>query len=173
MRWLPLLVLLAVFGCKSRVQSERDSDVYAGVGLSALPDLGGSITLGQYLWKRHPKSDFAFELRGTYQRGDDSATQSGKFAQVQAGVKQVTAPGHPRGWIFRYGATWFRATGDPNIVDIPGDYLGVYGSVGYEWVLSGGRWTIGPEFTVNVVNGEAQLPTEVLPQFTFNAFFNF
>jgi hypothetical protein len=172
LRGLLLLVLLATVACKTRIRGEKEHELHAGLGVSGLPGIGGSITAGQVFWRKHPKSDFAFEMRAAYQKVDDSATQSGKFAQVQAGVRQVTAPGHPSGWVLRYGVTWFRATGDPAILDKPGDYLGAYGSVAYEWLLDG-KWSLGPEITLNMMNGEGNLGWEFLPQAAFNLYFNF
>ena len=157
--------------CRSRIQTERESDVYAGVGVTGLPDVGPSLTFGQVLFTKNPRNDFAFELRGTYQGGDDSATQDGRFFHLQAGMKQMTSPGHDRRWVFRYGATWFRATGDPRIVDKPGDYLGAYGAVAYEWRL-GRRFWASPEFTLNVVNGEGSTGGAVVPQAGCHVYFD-
>ena len=58
------------------------------------------------------------------------------------------------------------------MIDQPGDYFGLYGGAGYEWRL-GKRWWIGPEATLNLVNGEAGLGTEFLPQVGLNLFFDF
>jgi len=167
-----LLLLLLPLACKARIQPERESELYAGVGFSGLPSVGGSLTAGQYFSRQNPRSDFAFEMRASYQAGEDSATQDGKFAQIQAGVKQVTAPGHPRGWVFRYGFTWMRITGDPKFLDVTGDYFGVYGGVGYQWYL-GPRWSICPEISANVVNGEATVGWDFLPQVGISLYFDF
>jgi hypothetical protein len=142
------------------------------VGVLGLPSIGGSLTGGQYFTKSCEKWDFAFELRGAAQGGDDSATQDGGFYQVQMGVKQVGSPGHDAHLFFRYGLTWFRANGDPEFIDDPGDYFGAYGGVGYEWRI-GERWWIGPEATVNFVDGEGGLGAEFLPQVGLNLFFEF
>jgi hypothetical protein len=169
---LVLLVAFLVAGCQSRIQPERESEIYGGLGVVGLPSVGGQLTGGQYFSKSWEKWDLAFELRAAVEGGDDSATQDGGFYQVQMGVKQVGSPGHDRHLFFRYGVTWFRANGDPEMIDDPGDYFGAYGGVGYEWRL-GERWWIGPEATLNVTDGEGGLGSEILPQVGFNVFFDF
>ncbi len=96
-----LTILLIAAACRTRIPAERDREVYGGLGISALPHAGGMATGGQYFSTRHPKFDFAFELRGSLQGGDDSATRSGRFFQAQAGVKQVASPGHSSHLVFR------------------------------------------------------------------------
>lgn len=172
MRRALLLALLALAACRSRIQQERPSDVYAGVAVSGLPGVGAGITVGQLFSDRSDKYDFAFEMTGTWQTGEDSATQEGHFFQVQGGVKQTLSPGHREHLVFRYGLTWLRATGDPAIFDRAGDYLGVYGGAGYEWDLSP-RFTIGPGLEVAILGGEGSLPVEILPRLTFGAIFKF
>ncbi len=167
-----LVAVLALAGCRTRIQTEGETEIYGGVGLAAVPDVGVAVTAGQYFSKFKPLYDFAFELRGVLQGGDDSATQDGEFFQVQAGVKQVTSPGHPRRWFFRYGITWMRANGDPRVLDRPGDYFGAYGAAGYEIDL-GDRWTLSPEFSVNIVDGEGSTGTEFLPQVFLSLLFRF
>jgi hypothetical protein len=111
-------------------------------------------------------------MRATYQRGTDSPTQDGKFFQVQAGVKQITSPGHKSRWAFRYGATWFRIAGKPNLIDRPGDYFGAFGGVGYEWYLTP-HLLLGPEATINIVNGEGSTNWDFLPQVSLNLLLDF
>jgi hypothetical protein len=149
------LALLCV-GCRSRIPPERESDFYGGTGVVGLPSVGGQLTGGQWFSKSCEKYDFAFDLRAVVEGGDDSATQDGGFYQVQMGVKQVLSPGHGNHLFFRYGLTWFRANGDPELIDDPGVYFGAFGAIGYEWRL-GKRWWIGPEATVNFVDGEGLL----------------
>ncbi|MCK6459809.1 MAG: porin family protein [Planctomycetes bacterium] len=171
MRAIVLLALLLV-GCRSRVAPPRESDLYGGVGVVGVPSVGGQVTAGQWFAKSSDKYDFAFELRAVVEAGDDSATQDGGFYQVQMGVKQVLSPGHDNHLFFRYGLQWFRANGDPAMIDDPGDYFGAYGGVGYEWRL-GERWWIGPEATLTLADGEGNLGTEFLPQVGLNLFFDF
>jgi len=172
MRWLALLLALCPLACRSRIQTEKESEVYGGLGVTGLPGIGGSLTGGQFFNKSLDQSDFAFELRATYQPADDSPTQSGKFLHLQAGIKQVTSPGHDRHWAFRYGLTWFRAAGDVNLVDVPADYLGVYGGVAYEWRIGRRLWA-SPELTLNFVDGEGSVDGEFVPQASFHVYFDF
>ena len=169
---LLMLIALVVAGCRTRIQPERESEIYGGVGVLGLPSVGGQLTGGQYFSKSGEKFDFAFELRAAIEGGDDSATQDGGFYQVQMGVKQVASPGHDRHLFFRYGLTWFRANGDPPMIDDPGDYFGAYGGVGYEWRL-GKRWWFGPEVLINVADGEGAIGSEFLPQVGLNLSFDF
>ncbi len=166
MRWILCALALAA-GCKSRLPSERTGELHAGVGFLAVPAAGVSVTAGQTIHDRHDFFDIAFELQAAFQFPEDSATQNGKWAQIQAGAKATLSPGHPSHVVLRAGGVWFRATGDPAILDAPGDYLGLYGGVGYEWDLSP-RMTAGPEFKVLVVGGEGSLGVEVVPQFGLN-----
>lgn len=174
MRRLPVLFALfalAAVGCRTRVQEERDYDLYGGVGVSGLPDVGGSVTAGQ-IAGRTGKYDFAFELRATLQGGEDSATQNGRFFHLQAGAKQIASPGHRGRPFFRYGVTWFRANGKPKIVDKRGDYLGAYVGGGYEWDLSE-HWTVSPDVTANFVNGEGSTGADFVPQVALSLLFRF
>lgn len=172
MRWMLLLLAVTTVACRTRIHTERDSPVYGGVALSGLPEIGGSLIAGQWFSKATAKYDFAFELRGTFQGGEDSPTQNGRFFQIQAGAKQITNPGHKSRWAFRYGATWFRANGKPNVIDKPGDYFGAFGSVGYEWYLTS-RLLLGPEATINIINGEGSTGWDFLPQVSLNLLFDF
>lgn len=169
---LALLLALLLASCRSRIQPERESELYGGIGVVGLPSVGGQLTAGQYFSKSWERFDLAFELRAAVQGGDDSATQSGGFYQLQMGVKQALSPGHDRRPFLRYGITWFRANGDPALVDDPGDYFGAYGGLGYEWRL-GKRWWIGPEATITFANGEAGLGSEFLPQVGVNLILDF
>jgi len=167
-----VLIALGAVACRTRIQRENDSEVYGGLGISALPDVGVTVVAGQYFYRSNPKFDLAFEMRATRQGGNDSASQSGKFFQIQAGVKQVMSPGHDRRLFFRYGATWLRATGNPNIFNVPGDYLGVFAAAGYEWDLTE-RLILSPEISVNAIDGEGGIGFEVLPQAMVSLLFRF
>jgi len=169
------LVALIAFGavaCHTRIEKENDTELYGGLGVSALPSVGVTVIAGQYFYRRNPKFDLAFEMRATRQGGSDSATQDGKFFQIQAGVKQVLSPGHDRRLFFRYGATWMRATGNPDILDVAGDYLGAFAAVGYEWDLTE-RLTLSPEVSINALNGEGDIGFDLLPQAVVSLLFKF
>jgi len=163
-----LLVLLAGAGCRTGASRE----VYAGVGPSVLPHVGGTLTAGQFFSTHRERHHFAFEARATFQGGRDAPGQSGRFFQAQAGVRQLVHPDRASHPVVRYGAVWLRATGDPAILSRPGDYLGAYLGIGYEWDLSP-HVTVGPELNVLFLEGEGSLGFEVLPQLGFGIFWNF
>lgn len=169
-----LLILAVAFlstACRTRIQRERPYEAAGTVGLSAVPSVGGSISLDQ----KFDESDFfnwAFELRGVFQGGAASSMQQGHFFEAEMGVRQTLSPGHPEHLYFRYGVTWLRATGDPNLISAPGDYFGGYAGAGYEWELND-QLSIGPEFDCILVNGEGSLGTEFLPRAAFNVRFKF
>jgi len=166
MRWLLCALALAA-GCKSRIARESPGEFHAGLGLLAIPSAGFSVTAGQTVSERPQFYDLAFELQAALQFPDDSATQSGKWGQLQAGLKATLSPGHDRHVVLRGGGVWFRAAGDPALVEDPGDYLGVYLGAGYEWDLSP-RSTVGPEFKLLVVEGEGDFGLEAIPQVGLN-----
>ena len=164
----PLLaLLLCLAACRSRIPREDARRAYVDVGVSALPGIGGSATLGQLFSDRKERFDFAFEMTSALQKVDE-----GKFFQVQAGVKQTASPGHDSHLVLRYGLTWFRATGNPDFISLPGDYLGGYFGVGYEWDL-GKNITVGPEARVVVASREGTFEVEVIPQLGIHFIFNF
>ncbi|MGQ0612553.1 MAG: hypothetical protein ACT4PV_02220 [Planctomycetaceae bacterium] len=166
MRWI-LCVLAFAAACKSRIPADKPGEFHAGIGFLGVPAAGVSVTAGQTFSDRREFFDLAFELQAAFQFPEDSPTRTGKWAQFQAGAKATLSPGHPRHVVLRAGGVWFRATGDPGILDTPGDYLGLYGGVGYEWDLTQ-RMTVGPEFKVLIVDGEGSLGIEVVPQFGLN-----
>jgi hypothetical protein len=65
-----------------------------------------------------------------------------------------------------------RATGDPELLAVPGDYLGGYGGIAYEWDVTP-QLTIGPEINVLLLEGEGSIGFEILPQLGFGILFNF
>ena len=168
------LLVLTVVGCRTRIPRAdgRVGEVYGGIGVAGLPDIGVAVTGGQRLFDTNPNYNFDFEMRASLQGGEDSATQDGEFFQIQAAVKQSLSPGHPQRVFFRYGVTWLRANGDPNILDERGDYFGGFGSVGYDWDLNK-HWTISPELQLTIVDGEGSTGTEILPQVFLNLLFHF
>jgi hypothetical protein len=166
MRFL-LALLLCMAACRSRIPREDARRAYVDLGMSALPGMGASAALGQLFSDRKELFDFAFELTTTLQKVED-----GRFFQVQAGVKQTGSPGHDSHLVLRYGLTWFRATGNPEFISLPGDYLGGYFGAGYEWDLSP-HITIGPEARVVVASREGTLDVEAFPQLGIHFTFNF
>jgi len=166
-----LLVVALAGACRSRVPKERPSEVFGGVGLSALPNVGVTLIAGQLVSEAKDTFDSAFEMRATYQGGKDSERSAGKFVSGQVGVKHIGSPGHARHPVLRYGASWSRATGDPEILDA-GDYFGFYAGFAYEWDL-GPRLTFAPGVDLSYLLGEGGLGEKVLPQLTLAIIFRF
>jgi len=176
----PLLVALLAFlgaaGCRSRVAGVP-RDAYAGGAFSAVPGVGASLGGGKVLWRtetadiaveghlvRHPLDDKDI--------ADDGFADSGRMTAIRLGAKHTLSPGHKRHAVFRYGAQLYRATGTPGIIDFPGDYFGFFVSAGFETDLSR-NWTMGPEISVAVMEGEGSLETEVVPTLFWHFIFNF
>lgn len=177
LRVVPLaLLLIAATGCRSRVAG-YPRDAYLGGAFSAVPGLGGSIGGGKVLW-RTERADIAVEghlvrhpLDDT-DLADDNLGAPGRMTAVRVGARHVMSPGHKRHAVFRYGAQFYRATGTPGIIDFPGDYFGLYVSAGFQTELSR-NWSIGPEISVAVMEGEGSLETEVVPTLFWHFIWNF
>jgi hypothetical protein len=92
--------------------------------------------------------------------------QTGKSAQVRAGLKASFTPDSRAHLVGRFGATYYQITGegvDEEWIDIPpGDYVGLFGSVGYEWDVSC-SFTTGPELGVSVVTEVEDFDVELVP----------
>jgi hypothetical protein len=88
------------------------------------------------------------------------------------GFKHTLSPGHKRRITARYGFQYYRATGTPGIIADPGRYYGAYASIGFETELSR-RWTMGPEMSFALLNGEGDLGLEFVPTFFWRLIYNF
>lgn len=167
-----LLLLLLATACRSRVPAARESDVYAGVGAAAVPGYGLALTGGQR-FAGSEKFDFDFEMTGTIGKVTDADPGGNEdFFQIQAGVRQSLSPGHPRRLVFRYGATWMRATSSSGLIGESGDWFGAYGGIGYDIDL-GPRWVLSPQLNVLALGGEGDLGFEILPQALLQLLFRF
>jgi hypothetical protein len=175
-RVIPVLLILAAVGCRARVPG-YPRDLYAGIGLSAVPGVG-LFAGGGKVFRRHELYDWSVEaqffrhLLDDKDILDDERGGHGRVSAVRAGFKHATNPGHKRRVTYRYGLQFHRATGTPGVVDDPGDYYGLYASVGFETDLSR-RWTMGPEFSVALLEGEGRLPFEIVPTFFWHLIHNF
>jgi len=166
-------LLVACAACRSRIAGERESDLAVGLGGAVGPGAGVALTAAQRFHPGTERSDFAFEMTGTFGSVlDAGAAGSGDFFQVQAGVKQTLSPGHPRRPVVRYGLTWLRATSSSSLLDEAGDYFGGYAGVGYEWDLSP-RWTIAPQVNALLLGGEGSIGFTVAPQALLQVIFRF
>jgi hypothetical protein len=168
-----LLALLLFPACRTRVAG-YPRDWYAGGSFSAIPGVGLALEGGKVL-ARPEKHDWAAEAQlvrhfwDDSDLADDELGDEGRMTAVRAGFKHSTSPGHRRHVTFRYGFEFYRATGDPGIVDEPGDYYGAYFGVGFETELSR-RWTMGPELSVAFLDGPQ---FEVVPTFFWHLAYDF
>lgn len=128
---------------------------WVGGGPSFLPNLGLQLGVGRTIGAG-PTTTRALELHGAWQFlddedfADDGNPRAGPWYQVRGGVRWSSArdpAGSRRHLITRLGGVWIRAEGEPNIVQEGGDYVGVYGGVGFETDLTP-RVAVGPELTV-------------------------
>jgi len=160
-----LSVLIAA-GCSA---PEGGRDPRIGLAASVLPNAGLEAQ-GSILWKRRATVDWHLEASITQQVIDDTdfATDgnpaAGDFTQAGLSLRAVTAARDRRHWTLRTGVVWFRARGEPNVIDEPGDYFGLRIGVGFETDLSP-RWSMGPELAVIPAWGEGEFV--ILPQVTW------
>ncbi|MHC4549318.1 MAG: hypothetical protein ACYTEZ_11140 [Planctomycetota bacterium] len=173
---LVALHALVFTGCRSRVPG-YPRNWYAGASFSAIPGVGLAAGGGKVV-VRAKQHDWAAEAQivrhflDDKDLADDGFGDHGRMTAVRAGFKHSTNPGRTRHVTFRYGFMFYRATGAPGIVEAPGDYFGLYAGVGFETELSR-RWTMGPELSLAVLEGEGSLSTEVVPTFHWHLFYNF
>ena len=158
-------------GCAS--SPELEGDVYAGVSASALPNFGVALEAGQ-VFARTSSTAYSFEVEATSQFFDDKTfsdngdPEAGDWVQFQGGFKALIDAQDEHAWATRWGGVWFRAEGEPNIVNEEGDYLGIYGSLGFETRLSR-HWSMGPELSLFLVTREkSDLELDVVPQFNWH-----
>jgi hypothetical protein len=173
-RAIPCLLLLLA-SCRSRVDG-YPRNWYADGSFSAIPGVGLGIGAGKVV-ARTGKLDLAGEAQFVWHAfddknfADDGFADHGGMTAVRVGVKHATNPGHKRHVTYRYGFQFYRATGEPGLVDFPGDYYGAYFGFGFETDLSA-RWTMGPEVSVALLEGEGDLGFEAVPTFFWHLSFN-
>jgi hypothetical protein len=158
----------------SRLRAYRNA--YWGFSGSLLPNAGFALEAGA-VWRRDPDFTWSWEIEGTYQFLDDKVLVDNDtrpfddWIQVQAGVKASSHPRTRRNWTGRAGLVYFRANGEPNIVDDEGDYFGLYGGLGFETDLTD-CLTMGPELSVMIVTG-ADTDVVLVPQFNWHVIWSF
>lgn len=164
---------LALAGGCATPEALRAGEVYAGVSASALPNFGLALEAGQVL-ARTPTTVYSFEVEATSQFFDDKTfsdngdPEAGDWFQFQGGFKARIAHQEDRAWTVGWGGVWFRADGRPNIVNEEGDYLGGYGSLGFERRISE-HWSMGPELTMMLVSREKSgFELDVVPQLNWH-----
>ena len=97
---------------------------------------------------------------------DDGAPAAGDWSQAGVSVRAIMNPGDRTRWILRGGLQWFRARGEPNIVDEPGDYFGVRLGLAFETPLTE-RVSMGPELAVMPSYGGDRDEFRLVPQITW------
>lgn len=96
----------------------------------------------------------------------------GVYGQIRGGAKALFSP-RGRGHVTaRAGAVWLRSTAANEFLDnTPGDYVGGYAGVGYEFDLNS-RIRTGPELTVMGVARESSATFEFVPQLNWHVIWN-
>jgi len=150
-------------------------EVYLDLGLSALPGVGqGSVGFGQ-VFARGPRGTWSLEVAAVFQDLEDGTLQAesnGDLAQLQGGLKLALAPQARAHLVLRAGASWLRTTGRTEPLKNPGDYVGAYASVGYEWDL--GCWlSTGPEALLAAVAQESGSEFELVPRLAWHVIVKF
>ena len=155
-----------------------DDQFHADLAFSALPNVGVAVSAGQVV-NESPERTWAFELEAVSQFFDDEFfiddgnPAAGHFGEIRIGLKRSPAWHSRRRWVTRLGGVWFRANGIPNIVQNPGDYVGLYGSLGFETRLSD-TLSVGPEVSLALARQEgAGGAWDLLPQFFWRATWSF
>lgn len=177
----PLAILLLLMGtlcaCSTLAKGERDISV--NVGPSILPNIGVTTGVGQIFMRNEERDvSYTFEIQATFQPWDDEDIHddgfpgAGNFTQFQLGVKRAWPMAEKRHWTSRAGAVWFRAEGEPNIVQLPGDYVGVYIGFGFERRL-GEHLTLGPDLSLLVVTLEQSHDVDFVPQLAYRFTWSF
>lgn len=127
-------------------------DVYGMFGGSVLPNGGFYAGAGQVI-ASNSCAVWSVELIGTYQFidektfVDDGNRPAGDWLEFQAGVAVRTHPEARRHAVFRGGAFFFHADGEPNLIDVNGDWAGVYVGAGFETDFSD-NLSVGPAITL-------------------------
>ena len=127
-------------------------DLRIGVAGSFLPNLGFELGMERVI-RRSSTSILSAEVRIMNQFLDDKAIvddgdpEAGPWYQVRAGLARASSPDEDRRVTTAFGAVWLRAEGDPNWIQEPGDYAGLYAAVGFVADLTP-TISMGPEATL-------------------------
>jgi hypothetical protein len=158
-----------LLGCWDEVPCRS---TYIDTSLSFLPNFGGGLGGGMVV-NRSANATTSLEILGTWQFlddedfVDDGNPKAGDWYQLRVGGKMSFAPKSRRHLTLRAGALWLQANGEPNILDIPGDYYGIYGSVGFETDVTP-CVSIGPELSLLLVTRDSDFSVEPVPQFNWH-----
>ena len=183
---LLLTVLLGLSACRSpgspRIPgpsgaASRPAELSFGAAFSALPNIGASVGAAQ-VFDRNAERTWSLELELTQQHfddedlADDGNPPAGDWTQVQLGVKRLSAPEESRHFTQRYGLAWMRARGEPNIVQLAGDYEAIYAGFGFETDLTP-RLSVGPELSLMGALREKGSGIDFIPQFNWHVIWRF
>lgn len=162
-------LVLAAFAPGACLAPRGAREPRVGLALSALPNLGleaqGSVRLAV-----RGETDWRAELAVAEQFLDDENLArdgnpgAGDWTQVGLSLRALTSPAERHHWTARIGAIWFRARGEPNVIDLPGDYVGLRLGLGFETDL-GRSWSFGPELALIPAYGEGEFV--LVPQVTW------
>ena len=148
---------------------------YLDGAASFLPNLGIGFG-GGHVISRRSDAEFALEVQGVWQFvddetfADDGNPEAGDWYQVRAGMKIISNPNQRRHATGRFGAVFIDANGEPNILQEPGTYYGIYGGLGFETDITS-RLTIGPEVTLMLVTQEEDFDVEPVPQLNWHVIY--
>ena len=137
-----------------------------GLAPSLLPNVGLAASVAVPL---RVDSPWLLEARFTDQFLDDKAfadngdPEAGGWKQLDLGLLRFSQEEDGRFWSTRFGLVGFRARGEPNLVELPGDYAGVYLGVG-RFARFGRGFVFGPELTLVAASGDD--PRVLFPQLT-------
>ncbi|MDJ0523368.1 MAG: hypothetical protein QNJ90_14955 [Planctomycetota bacterium] len=145
---------------------------YVDTSLSFLPNVGAGLGGGMVI-SRTPQVQTSLEILGTWQFlddedfVDDGNPAAGDWYQIRAGAKWSFAPKSRRHLTLRAGAMWLQANGEPNILNDPGDWFGIYGGIGFETDVTP-CLTVGPELSLFLVTREEEFSVEPVPQLNWH-----
>ena len=155
-RWEPALCLAALAACRA-TEAESRSGPDLGLAASLLPNFGLAASASAPV-RRTESAEWRVEARFTDQFVDDKTfsdndlPEAGNWTQLELGLRVQFTPEERSSWILRFGAVGFEARGEPNIVELAGEYAGVYLGVGKD-TRFGKNVSIGPEVVVLVASG--------------------
>jgi len=151
-----LLALALANGACSAPPADRAPRL--GLALSALPDLGLE---GSFDWRvaELARGDLRAELHGAQQFlddedfADDGNSSAGDWTQAGLGLRWIATPVAEGSWEWIAGLVWFEARGEPNLIELPGHYLGLRFGFGYRVRLTPSI-DLGPELVGILAQGE-------------------
>ena len=148
-----LSAALALFlgcACASPLGGE---DLELSLGASALPGAGALAGLSQRLWEgEHRRLDF--EMQYVHQElADEGPSGDNDWDELRGGLRLRSPSQASTVWFASTGAVWLRARGEPEVLDAPDDYGGVYLDLGLAFALTPSLAT-GPDLSFLAVDAE-------------------